>query len=251
MAGHSKFKNIQHRKGAQDKKRAKVFNKIAKEIEVAARLGIPDPDMNPRLRLAINNARSANMPKDRIERAVKSATETKEGEDYQEIRYEGYGPGGVAIIVEALTDNRNRTASDVRTAFSKNGGSLGETNSVSFMFDRLGEIAYPAEIGDEDTVFMEAAEAGAENVESSEDGHLIYTAADQFASVQEALVEKFGEPQEAYLVWKPNNYTTPSEDQAATLMKLIDVLEDNDDVQKVFANFDIDDDVLERITADE
>ena len=250
MAGHSKFKNIQHRKGAQDKKRAKIFNKIAREIEVAARLGAPDPDMNPRLRLAISNARAANMPKDRIERAVKSATETKDGDDYQEIRYEGYGPGGVAVIVEALTDNRNRTAAEVRTAFSKNGGNLGETNSVAFMFDRLGEITYDKEIGDEDDVFMTAANAGAENVESDEEAHVIYTAADDFASVLEAVQKDYGEPKEAYLVWKPNNLTKPSEDQAATLLKLIDVLEDSDDVQHVFANYDIDDAVIEKIQSE-
>ena len=249
MAGHSKFKNIQHRKGAQDKKRAKVFNKIAKEIEVAAKMGAPDPDMNPRLRLAISNARSANMTKDRIERAIKSASETAGGDNYEEIRYEGYGPGGVAVIVEALTDNRNRTAGEVRTAFSKNGGSLGETGSVGFMFDRLGEIVYTAEVASEDDMFEAAVEAGADNVESSEDGHLIYTEVDNFAAAQQALEAKFGEPQEAYLVWKPKMFSTPNEEQAETLFKLIDTLEDNDDVQKVFANFDLPDDVIERLSA--
>lgn len=249
MAGHSKFANIKHRKGAQDKKRAKVFNKIAREITVAAKMGMPDPAMNPRLRLAIQNARGVNMPKDRIDRAIKVASEAGQGDDYESIRYEGYGPGGTAIVIEALTDNRNRTAGDVRTAFSKNGGNLGETNSVSFMFDRIGEITYPASIASADDMFEAGVESGAQNVESDEEFHYVETAFDDFASVQDALIEKYGEPESGKLIWKPNVMSTPSDDQARTLYKLIEVLEDNDDVQDVFVNYEFDDALIEEMDA--
>lgn len=249
MAGHSKFKNIQHRKGAQDKKRAKLFNKLGREITVAAKLGSPDPDMNPRLRLAIQTANKQNMPKDRIERAIKSGSPGEDDANYEEIRYEGYGPGGVAVIVDALTDNRNRTASEVRTAFSKNGGTLGETNSVSFMFDQVGSIVYPLSVADVDAMFEAAAEAGAQNVESDEEFHEVITDVNDFGDVNSALEEKFGEPESAGLVWKPQNTVTPDEDTAATLLKMIDALEDSDDVQNVYANFDLDDEVMERLAS--
>ena len=249
MAGHSKFANIKHRKGAQDKKRAKVFNKIAREITVAAKMGMPDPAMNPRLRLAIQNARGVNMPKDRIDRAIKVASEAGQGDDYETIRYEGYGPGGAALVVEALTDNRNRTAGDVRTAFSKNGGNMGETNSVSFMFDHIGEITYPADTASADDMFEAGVEAGAQNVESDEDMHYVETAFDDFASVQDTLIEKYGEPESGKLIWKPNVMSTPSDDQARTLFKLIEALEDNDDVQDVFVNYEFDEALLDEMDA--
>jgi YebC/PmpR family DNA-binding regulatory protein len=249
MAGHSQFKNIMHRKGAQDKKRAKIFAKLAKEIIVAAKSGMPEPDKNPALRLAIQNARAANMPKDNIERAIARAVGGGAEENYEEIRYEGYGPGGVAVIVEALTDNRNRTASEVRAIFSKNGGSLGETGSVAFNFERVGQLLYKAEVADADSMFEAAVEAGASNVESSEDGHEVICAPDDFAEVRDALVEKVGDPEEASLVWKPSNTIPVEEEQAQTLMKLLDALDDSDDVQRVAANYDIADEVLERLTA--
>lgn len=249
MAGHSKFKNIQHRKGAQDKKRAKVFNKIAREITVAAQIGGGDPDMNPRLRLAMINARYANMPKDRVERAIAVAVEGANTQDYSEIRYEGYGPGGVAIIIEALTDNRNRTAGEVRAAFTKAGGALGETNSVSFMFQKLGSIVYPTTIGSEDTVFEAAVDAGASNIETEEGEYQVYTEVTDFAAVREAMSKKFGEPNSSGFVWKPNVFASPNEAQSESLMKLIDALEDNDDVQTVFANFDISDEIMEKLSA--
>lgn len=244
MAGHSKFKNIMHRKGAQDAKRAKVFNKIAREITVASKMGGPDPDSNPRLRLAIANGRSASMPKDRIERAIKQGQPGGDDADYTEIRYEGYGPGGVAFIVEALTDNRNRTASEVRTAFTKHGGALAETGAVSFMFDQVGEILLPAEAGDADTIFEAALEAGAENVESDEEEHLVTTAKEDFGSVREAMEQQFGELKKSSLEWKPQNSVEVDAERASTLMKMIDVLEDNDDVQKVSYNFEVDEAVL-------
>ena len=248
MAGHSKFKNIQHRKGAQDKKRAKVFNKLGREITVAAKMGAPDPDMNPRLRLAIQTAQKQNMPKDRIERAIKSGSPGGDDDtNYEEIRYEGYGPAGVAVIVDALTDNRNRTASEVRTAFTKHGGTLGETNSVSFMFDQVGSIVFPVDIADMETVFEAAVEAGAENVEQDDGFYEITTAADDFGDVNNALEARFGEPEKAGLVWKPQNTISPDEEAAATLFKLIDALEDSDDVQHVYANYDLDDEVIERL----
>lgn len=245
MAGHSKFKNIMHRKGAQDKKRAKVFTRLIKELAVAARGGT-DPDANPRLRTALAAARGANMPKDNIDRVLKKA-EGGDGDSYDEMRYEGYGPGGVALIVEALTDNRNRTASEVRATFNKFGGNLGETGSVNFMFDRVGQILYPASAGDADTVFEAALEAGADNVESDENGHEITTAPDDFNAVSEALEGDFGTPEEAGLAWKPQNTTPVNEDQAQTLLKLLDALDDLDDVQSVASNFDIPDEIMAQL----
>lgn len=249
MAGHSKFKNIQHRKGAQDKKRSKVFSKLSKEITVAAKMGGGDPDGNPRLRLAIQNARALSMPKDNIERAVKKA-EGGDAETYDEIRYEGYGPGGVAIIVEALTDNRNRSASNVRAAFTKFGGSLGETGSVGFMFDRVGEIVFPAEVGDADTVMDAAIEAGAEDVQSDEDGHTILCGFEDMNEVSTALAASLGEGASVNSTFKPQNGIPVGEDKAGTLMKLITVLEDDDDVQNVYFNFEIDDETMEKLAAE-
>ena len=246
MAGHSKFKNIMHRKGAQDKKRAKVFTRLIKELAVAAR-GVVDPDSNPRLRTALSAARAANMPKDNIERVLKKA-QGSDAETYDEIRYEGYGPGGVALIVEALTDNRNRTASEVRATFNKFGGNLGETGSVNFMFDRVGQIIYPQDAADPDSMFEEALEAGADNVESDDGGHEVTTAPEDLNSVREALEGRFGAPEEAGLTWKPQNTTPVNEDQATTLLKLLDALDDLDDVQSVASNFDIADDVMARLT---
>jgi len=248
MAGHSKFKNIQYRKGAQDAKRAKTFSKHAKEIYVAAKMGMPDPDKNPRLRTAIIAARGDNMPKDNITRAIKKA-EGGGGENYEEVRYEGYGPGGVAVIVEALTDNRNRTAGEVRTAFSKHGGNLGETGSVGFMFDRVGIVRFGIDVGDNDSVFEAALEAGADDVQSDDEGHEITCSPDDFASVRDALEQKFGEPTAARLDWKPNVTTELDEHAAETLLKLLDVLEDNDDVQRVAANFEVSDEVLAKLSA--
>jgi len=249
MAGHSQFKNIMHRKGAQDKKRAKQFARLTREIMVAARAGLPEVDKNPQLRGAVQAARSSNMPKDNIERAIKRAAGGEEGTVYDESRYEGYAPGGVAVIVEALTDNRNRTASEVRSAFSKYGGSLGETNSVSFMFDRLGVIAYPAEVASADEMFEAAVEAGASNVESGEEDHEVTCDPDDFSLVRDALTERFGDPREASLGWKPQTTVEMEEEQARTLLKLLEALDDNDDVQRVAANFEIADDVLQRLTA--
>ncbi len=244
MAGHSQFKNIMHRKGAQDAKRAKQFAKLAREIEVAARLGAPDPDQNPRLRSAIQAARSANMPKDRIERAISKAAGGDDDTTYEEVRYEGYGPGGVAVIVEALTDNRNRTAAEVRAAFTKFGGSLGETGSVGFLFDRIGQIAYPADAATPDEVFNAAFEAGAEDVASGEDGHTIATAPESIHAVSDELEKRFGAPQETILTWKPQTTVALDSDAAQSMIKLLGVLEDSDDVQTVSANFEIADDVL-------
>ena len=245
MAGHSKFKNIQHRKGAQDKKRAKIFGRLIKELTVAARGGT-DPASNPRLRTALAAARAANMPKDNIDRVIKKA-EGDEGEVYDEIRYEGYGPGGTALIVEALTDNKNRTASEVRAAFSKFGGSLGETGSVSFMFDRIGQIIFAAEVADADSMFEAALEAGADNVESDNEGHEITCATEDYNSVVEALEASFGAPAEAGLVWKPQNTIEVNEDHTGTLIKLLEMLDDNDDVQNVSSNFDIPDEIMARL----
>ncbi len=245
MAGHSKFKNIQHRKGAQDKKRAKIFGRLIKELTVAARSGT-DPASNPRLRTALVAARAANMPKDNIDRVIKKA-EGGESEIYDEIRYEGYGPGGTALIVEAMTDNKNRTASEVRAAFSKFGGSLGETGSVSFMFDRVGQIIFAAEVADADSMFEAALEAGADNVESDDEGHEIICATEDHNSVVEALEASFGAPAESGLVWKPQNTIEVNEDQAGTLIKLLDTLDDNDDVQNVSSNFDISDEIMARL----
>ena len=249
MAGHSQFKNIMFRKGAQDKKRAKLFGRLIREVTVAARSGLPDPDANPRLRAAISAARAANMPKDNVERAIKRVAGGEDDTNFEEIRYEGYGPGGAAIIVETLTDNRNRTASEVRAAFGKHGGSLGETNSVSFMFDRVGMIVFETEVASADEMFDAAVEAGAENVESTVEGHEIVCTPDDFSIVRDALAERFGDPREARLTWKPQSAVTIDEDAAGSLLKLLDVLDDNGDVQQVSANFEIADDVLERLTA--
>jgi YebC/PmpR family DNA-binding regulatory protein len=247
MAGHSQFKNIMHRKGGQDAKKAKIFNKLGREITVAAKTGLPDPAMNPRLRAAIQAARQKNMPKDRIDRAIKSG-EGGDAADYEAIRYEGYGPGGVALIIEALTDNRNRTAPEIRTAFSKAGGALGETNSVSFMFQRLGVIAYPATIASADAVFEAAAEAGAENVESEGDEHEVTTTIENFSAVRDALEDKYGPATNAALEWRPLTTATPTPEQAEALFKLIDVLEDNDDVQTVAANAELSDELVQRLS---
>ncbi|MGB0671638.1 MAG: YebC/PmpR family DNA-binding transcriptional regulator [Rhodospirillales bacterium] len=249
MAGHSQFKNIMYRKGAQDAKRAKVFAKHIRELTVAAKEGLPDPAMNPRLRAAIQAAKGVNMPKDNIDRAIKRATSGGDGANYEEIRYEGYGPGGIAIIVEALTDNRNRTASEVRAAFSKHGGSLGETGSVNFMFDRIGLIRIKSDTADAESVFEAALEAGADDVQSDDEFHDVLCQVDDFSTVRDALEEAYGELAEARLDWRPQNGVAVDEDTAGTLLKLMDVLEDNDDVQRVFANFEIADDILERLTA--
>ncbi|MEC8037817.1 MAG: YebC/PmpR family DNA-binding transcriptional regulator [Pseudomonadota bacterium] len=249
MAGHSKFKNIMHRKGAQDAKRAKVFTKVGREITVAVKSsGEPDPEKNPRLRGAISAARAVNMPNDRIKRAIQSAIGGGDGADFVEMRYEGYGPAGVAVIVEALTDNKNRTAADVRSYFNKFGGNLGETGSVSFNFTRGGLISYPADAADADTVMEAAIEAGAEDVESSDDGHEILTATEDFLSVREAMEEALGAPEEAKIGWKPNISVELDADTASTMLKLIDTLEDHDDVQAVFYNADISDEVMEKLS---
>jgi len=243
MAGHSKWANIQHRKGRQDKLRSKLFSKLAKEITVAAKMGDPDPDKNPRLRLAVKEAKSSSVPKDVIDRAIKKS-QGGDAENYDEIRYEGYGPNGVAIIVEAMTDNRNRTASTVRSTFSKNGGNLGETGSVGFMFDRTGEVVYPAEIADADTVMMAAIEAGAEDVQSDDDNHVIYCADTDLNDVSTALEAALGESESTKLIWKPNLTTEVDLEGLVKLMKLLDTLEEDDDVQQVTANFEASDEVM-------
>lgn len=240
MAGHSQFKNIMHRKGRQDAQKSKLFGKLAREITVAAKLGTPDPNMNPRLRAAIIAARQENMPKDNIERAVKKAL-GNEGENYDEIRYEGYGPGGVAVIVEALTDNRNRAASDIRSFFTKSGGNLGETGSVSFMFDRTGIIEYDRSVADDDAVLDAAIEAGADDVVSGEGGHEIYASTESYRDVAKALEAKFGEPRKAALIWKPQNTVAVDDETGEKLLKLMDLLNEHDDVQNVYANFEISD----------
>jgi YebC/PmpR family DNA-binding regulatory protein len=243
MAGHSKWANIQHRKGRQDAVRAKLFSKLSKEITVAAKMGDPDPDKNPRLRLAVKEAKAVSMPKDNIERAIKKS-QGGDAENYDEIRYEGYGPGGVAVIVEAMTDNRNRTASNVRSTFSKHGGNLGETGSVAFMFDRKGQVLYPETVGDADTVMLAAIDAGAEDVESGDDGHVIWCADTDLGAVSSALEVALGEASSARLVWKPQTTTELDLEGARSLMKLIDALEDDDDVQNVTANFEISEEVM-------
>ncbi|MCA8884639.1 MAG: YebC/PmpR family DNA-binding transcriptional regulator [Rhodobacteraceae bacterium] len=243
MAGHSKWANIQHRKGRQDAARSKLFSKLSKEITVAAKMGDPDPEKNPRLRLAVKEAKTNSVPKDVIERAIKKS-QGGDADSYDEIRYEGYGPGGVAVMVEAMTDNRNRTASNVRSTFSKNGGNLGETGSVSFMFDRKGEIVYPATVGDADTVMEAAIMAGAEDVESTEEGHVILTADSDLNEVSQALEEALGESESTKLIWKPQTTTELDLEGAQKLFKLIEALEDDDDVQNVTANFDVSDEVM-------
>lgn len=249
MAGHSKWANIKHRKGAQDAKRAKVFSKLGREITVAAKLGGGDPDMNPRLRLAISTARGQSMPKDAIERAIQKGAGGADTDNYEEMRYEGFGVGGVAVIVEALTDNKNRTAGEVRAAFTKLGGNLGTTGSVGFMFDRVGEIVFPADKAGADDLFEAALEAGASNVESSDSYHEITCEVDDFASVRDALEAKYGEPERQGLVWQPNTTASVDEDQASSILKLIDLLEDNDDVQNVTTNFEVSDEIMEKLAA--
>jgi YebC/PmpR family DNA-binding regulatory protein len=248
MAGHSQFKNIMHRKGRQDAVRSKVFGKLAREITVAAKLGLPDPAMNPRLRAAIIAARAENMTKDTIERAIKKAL-GGDAENYDEIRYEGYGPGGVAVIVEVLTDNRNRTAGEVRATFTKHGGNLAETGAVSFMFDHVGIVEFDAKVADADAMLDAAIEAGAEDVTSSENGHEIYTAQDSLREVAKALEAKFGEPRKAALVWKPQNTVAVDDLQGEKLLKMVDTLNDNDDVQNVYANFEVSDALVAKMSA--
>ena len=247
MAGHSKFKNIMHRKGAQDKKRSAMFSKLSREITVAAKMGTPDPDMNPRLRAAVMAAKAQSMPKDNIERAINKAA-VGEGENYEDVRYEGFGPGGVSLIVEALTDNRNRTATNVRTAFSKNGGNLGASGSVSHGFDRLGLITYPASAGDADSVLEAAIEAGAEDVQSGEEGHEIWTAQEDLHEVAKALEASLGEPESTKLAWRPQTPVEVGEAEAGSLLKLIDALDDDDDVQTVWGNYEVSDEVMERLS---
>ena len=248
MAGHSQFKNIMHRKGRQDAVRSKMFSKLAREITVAAKTGLPDPDMNPRLRLAIQNAKAQSMPKDNIQRAINKAAGS-DGENYEEVRYEGYGPGGVAVIVEALTDNRNRTASNVRAAFTKAGGSLGETGSVSFLWDRVGEIVYAASAGDADTVMEAAIEAGADDVQSDEESHVILCAFEDIGEVTAALEKALGEAESVKTIWKPQTNTPVDEDRARSILKLVATLEDDDDVQNVYANFEVDDETMAKLSA--
>lgn len=248
MAGHSHAKNIMHRKGKSDAVRSKVFSKLAREITVAAKLGVPDPAFNSRLRLAVTNARALSMPRDNIERAIKKASGA-DTENYEEIRYEGYGPGGVAVIVEALTDNRNRTASNVRSTFSKNGGALGETNSVGFMFDRVGEIAYGTKAGNDDKVMEAAIEAGADDVESDEDGHWIYTSFEAMSEVAAALEKVLGEPELAKFIWRPQNNVPVDAEKGGTLFKMISILEEDDDVQNVYTNVEMSDEDMAKLDA--
>jgi YebC/PmpR family DNA-binding regulatory protein len=248
MAGHSQFKNIMYRKGRQDAMKSKLFGKLAREITVSAKLGLPDPAMNPRLRAAIIAARAENMPKDNIERAIKKAA-GGDGESYEEIRYEGYGPGGVAVIVEVLTDNRNRTAGEVRATFTRSGGSLAETGAVSFMFDHVGVIEYDAKAAGADAMFEAALEAGADDVVSNENGHEIYAAQDRFGSLAKALEGEFGEPRKAALVWRPQNTVALDDEQGERLLKLIENLNEQDDVQNVYANFEISDALMQRMSA--
>jgi YebC/PmpR family DNA-binding regulatory protein len=248
MAGHSQFKNIMHRKGRQDAIRSKLFAKLAREITVAAKSGLPDPAANSRLRLAVQNARAENMPKDNIERAIKKA-EGGDAESYEAIRYEGYGPGGVAVIVEALTDNRNRTAGVVRSLFAKYGGNLGETGSVSFMFSRAGEIIYKPQAGTADEVLEAGIEAGADDVVSDETGHAIYCAAEALAEVSSKLATSLGEAESSRIIWKPNTTTPLDEERAEQLVKLVESLEEEDDIQNVYSNFEVSSEVLEKLTA--
>jgi YebC/PmpR family DNA-binding regulatory protein len=249
MAGHSQFKNIMYRKGAQDKKRAKIFTKIIRELTTASRSGLTDPAANPRLRAAVLAARQANMPKDTVERAIKRGAGGEGADAYEEVRYEGYGPGGTALIVEALTDNRNRTASDVRAAFAKAGGALGETNSVSFQFDHVGEIVYRASVASTDDMLEAAIETGAGDVVSDADLHVVICAPEDFNSVRDALEARFGSAESAKLAWRPLNSTAIDEENATSLFKLIETLEDSDDVQNVYANFEVGDEVLARLSA--
>jgi YebC/PmpR family DNA-binding regulatory protein len=246
MAGHSKYKNIMYRKGAQDKKRSAMFSKLSREITVAAKMGVPDPDMNARLRAAVNAAKAQSMPKDNIQRSIDKAS-ASDAENYEEIRYEGFGPGGVSLVVEALTDNRNRTATNVRTAFSKNGGNLGASGGVTHGFSRLGLIEYPAAAGDSDQVFEAAIEAGAEDVESDEDGHQIWTSVDDLHGVARALEGALGAAESVKLAWRPQTTVDVAEGDAELLMKLVETLEDDDDVQTVWGNYEMSDAVLEKL----
>ncbi len=248
MAGHSKFKNIQFRKGAQDKKRSKLFSKLAREITAAAKMGLPDPAMNARLRGAVQAARVQNMPKDNIERAIKKSEEAG-GANYEEVRYEGFGAGGVGVIVEALTDNRNRTASEVRSIFTKFGGNLGETGAVSFMFDRVGAIEFDPAKSSADAMLEAAIEAGADDVESSEEGHVLYCDRDLLHQVVKALESRFGEPRSVRILWRPKSGVPINEEAGQKVLRMLDSLEDSDDVQNVYANFEIADEVLERLSA--
>jgi YebC/PmpR family DNA-binding regulatory protein len=248
MAGHSKFKNIQFRKGAQDKKRSKIFSKLSRDITLAAKAGLPDPGSNARLRLAIAAARAESMPKDNIDRAIKKAS-GGETDSFEDIRYEGFGPGGVGLIVEVLTDNRNRAAASVRTIFGKNGGNMGESGSVAFMFDRVGEVVYPAAAGSEDAVMEAAIEAGAEDVESDAEHHVITSAFEDLSSVTEALEAALGAPRSTGVVWRPKTTTPVSAAEATTLMKLIDALDDDDDVQNVYSNVDLTDEQMAALEA--
>jgi YebC/PmpR family DNA-binding regulatory protein len=249
MAGHSQFKNIMHRKGRQDAMRSKLFSKLAREITVSAKMGLPDPNMNARLRAAILAARAENMPKDNIDRAIKKAAGA-DTENYDEIRYEGYGPGGVAVIVEALTDNRNRTASEVRSYFTKSGGNLAETGAVSFMFDRVGVVEFDAKAASGDAMMEAAIEAGADDVTSSEHGHEVVCAADSLAEVQKALEARFGEPRKAALVWRPQNTVAVDDETGEKLLRLVETLEDNDDVQNVVANFELSEALVAKMSAE-
>ncbi len=248
MAGHSQFKNIMHRKGRKDAVRSKLFGKLAREITVAAKLGLPDPAMNPRLRAAIIAARAENMPKDNIERAVKKAS-GGEAENYEQIRYEGYGPGGVALIVEVLTDNRNRTAGEVRATFTKSGGNLAEPGAVSFMFDHVGVIEYDAQVASAEAMFEAALEAGADDVVSTESTHEVYAAQDHFGSVAKTLEAKFGEPRKAGLTWRPQNTVAVDDEHGEKVLKLIENLNEHDDVQNVYANFEVSDALVSRMSA--
>ena len=248
MAGHSQFKNIMHRKGRQDAVKSKLFGKLAREITVAAKLGLPDPAMNARLRAAIIAARAENMAKDSIDRAIKKA-QGSDAEAYDEIRYEGYGPGGVAVIVEVLTDNRNRTASDVRSYFSKTGGNLAETGAVSFMFDRVGVVEFDAEVASAEAMLEAAIEAGADDVASSESGHEVFASQDHFAEVAKVLEARFGEPRKAGLVWKPQNTIAVDDEKGEKLFKLMEMLNEHDDVQNVYANFEMSDALMGKMSA--
>jgi YebC/PmpR family DNA-binding regulatory protein len=248
MAGHSQFKNIMHRKGRQDKVRSKLFGKLAREITVSAKLGLPDPAFNPRLRAAIIAARAENMPKDNIDRAIKKS-QGADTESYDEIRYEGYGPGAVAIIVEALTDNRNRTAGEVRAIFAKNGGNLAETGAVSFMFSHVGIVEYDAKAASADAMLEAAIDAGAEDVVSNDDGHQVITTPDTLADVSKALETKFGEPRKSSLLWKPQNTVALDDESGEKVLKLIESLDDSDDVQNVYANFEVSDALVARMSA--
>ena len=248
MAGHSQFKNIMYRKGAQDAKRSKIFSKLSREITVAAKSGLPDPEHNAALRAAVLAARAQNMPKDNIERAIKRAA-GNDGANYEHVRYEGFGPGGISIIVDGLTDNRNRTAGEVRAAFQKHGGTLGESGSVSYMFDQVGRIVYPESVGSYEKVFEAALEAGASDVEAGDEGYEVFCEMDDFSAVRDALQETLGDASSARLIWRPQNTIEVDEEQASTLFKLLDVLDDNDDVQNVFANFEVADDVMKKLSA--